>query len=43
MAVREWSDDEMGLGLVALKGLVSQIQGRSSIKFNFVHDSGISE
>ncbi|MGG0463267.1 histidine kinase [Priestia aryabhattai] len=43
VAVREWSSDEMGLGLVALKGLVSQIQGRSSIKFNFIQESEISE
>lgn len=42
-AVREWSNDEMGLGLVALKGLVSQIQGRSSIKFDFVQDSEMTE
>jgi signal transduction histidine kinase len=43
MAVREWSDDEMGLGLVALMGLVSQTQARSSIQFHFVQDSEISE
>jgi len=42
-AVREWSDDEMGLDLVALKGLVSQTQGRSSIQFSFVQDSDVSE
>jgi signal transduction histidine kinase len=43
MAVREWSNDEMGLGLIALKGLVSQTQGRSSIQFHFVHNSDITE
>nr|WGD97889.1 hypothetical protein P5627_00265 [Bacillus safensis] len=42
-SVREWSSDEMGLGIIALKGLVSQIQGRSPIKFNFVQESKISE
>jgi signal transduction histidine kinase len=42
-AVREWSNDEMGLGLIALKGLVSQTQGRSKIKFNFVSGSEITE
>ena len=43
LAVREWSDDEMGLGLIALKGLVSQTQSRSSIRFNFVQDSEVTE
>ncbi|WP_206870432.1 sensor histidine kinase [Clostridium zeae] len=43
LAVKEWSDDEMGLGLVALKGLVSQTQARSSIKFDFYQDSEVSE
>lgn len=43
IAVREWSDDEMGLGLIALKGLVSQTQARSSIHFSFFQDSEISE
>ncbi|MCX2808792.1 histidine kinase [Bacillus sp. ChL18] len=43
ISVREWSSDEMGLGIIALKGLVSQIQGRSSIQFNFVQESKISE
>jgi signal transduction histidine kinase len=43
MAVREWSNDEMGLGLIALKGLVSQTQGRSSIQFQFLHNSDITE
>lgn len=42
-AVKEWSDDEMGLGIVALKGIVSQTQARSSIQFKFYEDSEISE
>lgn len=42
-AVREWANDEMGLGLVALKGLVSQTQGRSSIQFHFEQDSEMTE
>lgn len=33
----------MGLGLVALKGLVSQTQRRSSIQFSFDPESEISE
>lgn len=43
LAVREWSDDEMGLGLVALKGLVSQTQSRSAIQFKFSQDTEVSE
>ncbi|MCR3761514.1 sensor histidine kinase [Clostridium felsineum] len=43
IAVKEWSDDEMGLGLIALKGLISQTQARSSIQFSFCEDSEISE
>ncbi|MGE5662226.1 MAG: sensor histidine kinase [Ignavibacteriales bacterium] len=43
LAVREWSEDEMGLGIIALKGLVSQTQSRSSIQFNFIQDSEVTE
>ncbi|OAB39367.1 histidine kinase [Paenibacillus macquariensis subsp. defensor] len=43
VAVKEWSNDEMGLGLVALKGLVSQTQGRSAIQFKFNQISEVSE
>jgi signal transduction histidine kinase len=43
LAVKEWKSDEMGLGLVALKGLISQVQGSSKLKINFVQDSDISE
>ncbi|WP_231571637.1 sensor histidine kinase [Gordoniibacillus kamchatkensis] len=43
MAVREWSDDDTGLGLIALKGLVSKIRGRSSVACEFVLDSEVSE
>lgn len=43
IAVKEWSNDEMGLGLVALKGLVSQTQGRSEIQFHFNQNSEVSE
>ncbi|WP_274652163.1 sensor histidine kinase [Paenibacillus humicola] len=42
-AVKEWSEDETGLGLVALKGLVSQAQGRSSIPIYFLQESEVSE
>jgi signal transduction histidine kinase len=43
LAVREWSDDEMGLGLIALKGLVSQTQARSELHISFIQDSEITE
>nr|WP_275440008.1 sensor histidine kinase [Paenibacillus sp. ACRRY] len=43
VAVKEWTNDEMGLGIVALKGLVSQTQGRSSVQFKFNQNSELSE
>ncbi|WP_019909435.1 sensor histidine kinase [Paenibacillus sp. HW567] len=43
IAVKEWADDEMGLGLVALKGLASQIEARAAIKINFKQESNITE
>ncbi|EKQ57464.1 MULTISPECIES: sensor histidine kinase [unclassified Clostridium] len=43
VAVKEWSDDEMGLGLIALKGLISQTQARSAIQFSFIQESEITE
>lgn len=43
LAVKEWSDDEMGLGLVSLRGLVTQIQDQTRIKFNVYQDSEVSE
>ncbi|MEK4258711.1 sensor histidine kinase [Paenibacillus odorifer] len=43
VAVKEWSNDEMGLGLVALKGLVAQTQSRSSIHFKLNQKSEVTE
>lgn len=43
IAVKEWSNDEMGLGLVALKGLITQTGQRSALKLTFVEDSPITE
>ncbi len=43
IAVKEWSDDEMGLGLIAIKGLISQIQSQSIIQYTFIEDSEITE
>jgi signal transduction histidine kinase len=43
IAVKDWSNDEMGLGLIALKGLVSQTQGRTSIQITFQQESEVTE
>lgn len=43
LAVKEWSNDEMGLGIVALRGLISQTQAQSAIQFKFYEDSELSE
>lgn len=37
-AVRDWSDDESGLGIAALKGLASQSAAHSGIEFRFECD-----
>lgn len=37
-AVREWSDDETGLGIAALKGLAGQSAAQSGIEFRFECD-----
>lgn len=42
-AVREWASDEMGLGPVALRGLVSQVQARSGVDIHYVEEGDISE
>jgi signal transduction histidine kinase len=34
-AVREWNDDQSGIGIIALKGLVGQAANHSSIHFQF--------
>ncbi|MDB5084241.1 MAG: Histidine kinase [Bacilli bacterium] len=43
LSARKWHSDEMGLGLIALKGLVEQTQIRSSLQINFVQDTELSE
>jgi signal transduction histidine kinase len=35
LAVKEWSDDEKGLGPIALKGLVSQIEANSMVQIQY--------
>ncbi|HEX8033727.1 MAG TPA: histidine kinase, partial [Ktedonobacterales bacterium] len=43
LAVREWRDDESGLGLVALQGLVWQTAARSQLAFDFEQEGSISD
>lgn len=43
IAVKEWSNDEMGLGSVALKGLISQTRGRTPVELHFKQHSEESE
>lgn len=42
-AAREWSEDEHGLGLTALKGLVSQSAVHSSLALEFQQDDDLSD
>jgi len=42
-AVREWSDDEKGLGIISLKGLVSQTQAYSKLHIDFFQHGSLSE
>jgi signal transduction histidine kinase len=43
LAVKEWSDDEKGMGPVALKGLVSQIEANSTVRIQYQEIGPISE
>ncbi len=38
MVVREWSEDESGLGSVALRGLVSQTKAHSLLDCEYIHE-----
>ncbi|HEY7420100.1 MAG TPA: sensor histidine kinase [Ktedonobacteraceae bacterium] len=42
-AARTWSEDEHGLGLAALKGLVSQSAAHSSLALEFQQDDDLSD
>lgn len=42
-AVREWRDDESGLGLVAVQGLVWQTAARSQLALDFEQEGSISD
>lgn len=37
-AVRDWNEDDSGLGLIALKGLIGQCAAQTSIRFHFECD-----
>lgn len=43
LAVKEWSDDEKGLGPIALKGLVSQIEANSMVRIQYKEIGPIGE
>ena len=43
LAVRDWSEDESGLGLIALKGLVSQSAAHSHLALEFHQDDDLSD
>jgi signal transduction histidine kinase len=43
LAVKEWSDDEKGLGPIALKGLVSQIEANSILRIVYKEIGPIGE
>ncbi|NBD25112.1 sensor histidine kinase [Paenibacillus glycinis] len=43
MSVKDWSEDESGLGLIALKGVVSQSEAHSRIQFTFAQDEALSD
>lgn len=43
LAVKEWSDDEKGLGPIALKGLVSQIEANSMVQIQYKEIGPIGE
>ncbi len=42
-AVREWASDETGLGLIALKGLLSQTEANSNLQCEFIQAGDISD
>ncbi|MEF3305709.1 sensor histidine kinase [Paenibacillus sp. GYB003] len=43
LAVKEWSDDEKGLGPIALKGLVSQVEANSMVRIRYKENGPIGE
>jgi signal transduction histidine kinase len=43
LSARTWSEDESGLGLVALRGLTSQSGAHSSLVLEFQQDDDLSE
>ncbi|WP_173927862.1 sensor histidine kinase [Bacillus thuringiensis] len=43
MTVREWASDEKGLGIIALRGFISQAAANSKIQFHFKEEGDFSE
>jgi signal transduction histidine kinase len=43
VTVREWAGDEKGLGIIALRGLLSQTAANSQIRFQFKEEGEVSE
>lgn len=43
VAVKEWSDDEKGMGPIALKGLISQIEANSLLRIQYKEIGPIGE
>lgn len=42
-AVREWAEDDTGLGIVALRGLVSRVETETDLRINFMADEDLGE
>lgn len=43
VAVNEWTNDEKGLGIIAIRGFISQTDMNSTIHFNFIERSEFSD
>lgn len=43
MSVREWANDEKGLGIIAIRGFISQVSANSNIHFQLVEEGDFSE
>lgn len=43
MSVREWANDEKGLGIIAIKGFISQVSANSNIHFQLKEEGEFSE
>lgn len=43
MSVREWANDEKGLGIIAIRGFISQVSANSDIHFQLIEEGEFSE